>query len=907
MSDQEYCAACGDTGETTGASSLTGEVGTENPPGRDRLRYRLGVHATFKEAMRLAAAKTPGLAPHTSRDDSSAAVAFIDATAVMLDILTFYNERFLNEGYARTATERLSLLELARSIGYELKPGVAASTYLAFEVQIAPGMPETVAITPGIQAQSIPPPGELPQIFETTEALEARPEWNRFGAKTTRLQVWQPGRTEITVSGSGLNLPLGSRLLVLYAPLADDDWEVVEIAGVKEDYERKVTTYTLAKPMVGPKVPLSPDGVYPKIFMFTVEARAFGANAPDWRTLPTSAKRAVLGLGDEAEIPDANKNEWPNFVIHLPVDFNSRFGSLHTFVDVSLVENVIAMASAVDELVLSENPGLLAPIYLFEQYRASTLSLDQEYKAILTGSFIYLDDPEGTALLEVQGAETISRSAFALSGKSTIITADADGLEPFRDSVRSLTVLGGSRELTLAEEVDPEALSGTHVRLPTKVLPPGTVAFGQADPRIPFPPLPVGRFVTLEGFDATTNEPIAALLTIKTIAPHATEDAWDVEFEETITNVARATALFRGNLALSTHGQSHVQVLGHGDARKSWVVFKLAAGPLTYVASASNPRGVASTLEVTVDGVKWSEAEFFYGRDANDEIYTVRHTDARETIVRFGDGRTGRRLPTGTNNLKARYRTGIGSGGNLPAGRITNLMTRPLGLQGVAQPLPASGGDDPEARDDARENAPLSIRTLERLVSLADYADFARTYGGISKAHGVWARFGPTQGVLLTVAGVDGASVVTDPILGENFRGSLERFRDPTVPVQIVDHVANTFVIAARLHFDERYNEADVLAEAAKALTERFSFRRMRLGEAVTASAVISLLQAVRGVIGVDLDLLHLSSAPATAASRLPARGGYIDREGTVYPAELLTLDVTALALTGVPTAAPTV
>ena len=66
---------------------------------------------------------------------------------------------------------------------------------------------------------------------------------------------------------------------------------------------------------------------------------------------------------------------------------------------------------------------------------------------MLVGSFIYLDDPEGTALVEVEGVETISRSAFALSGKSTIITADADQLATFRNSVRSLTVLAGSREL----------------------------------------------------------------------------------------------------------------------------------------------------------------------------------------------------------------------------------------------------------------------------------------------------------------------------------------------------------------------------------------------------------------------------------------------------------------------------
>ena len=183
---------------------------------------------------------------------------------------------------------------------------------------------------------------------------------------------------------------------------------------------------------------------------------------------------------------------------------------------------------------------------------------------------------------------------------------------------------------------------------------------------IAFPP---GRALSVEGFAASTGESVSALLTVKSMAPHATEDAWDVEFAETLpADIERSTAIWRGNLVFATEGQSRVQVLGHGDARKSWVEYQLAAGPLTYVSSATNPRGVASTLEVSVDGVAWMEADYFYGARPDDEIYTVRANDAGASFVRFGDGRTGSRLPTGINNLKAKFRTGLGAGGNLAAG-----------------------------------------------------------------------------------------------------------------------------------------------------------------------------------------------------------------------------------------------
>ena len=95
---------------------------------------------------------------------------------------------------------------------------------------------------------------------------------------------------------------------------------------------------------------------------------------------------------------------------------------------------------------------------------------------------------------------------------------------------------------------------------------------------------------------------------------------------------------------------------------------------------------------------------------------------------------SGARLPTGAANVKAVYRRGIGKGGNVRAGQITLLSTRPLGVKEVINPLRASGGADKEGRDQARRNTPLAVMALDRLVSTRDYADFARTFAGIGKA-----------------------------------------------------------------------------------------------------------------------------------------------------------------------------
>ena len=60
------------------------------------------------------AAGTRPLAALTTRAPDDPAIALLDAWATVADVLTFYQERIANEGFLRTATERRSVLELAR-------------------------------------------------------------------------------------------------------------------------------------------------------------------------------------------------------------------------------------------------------------------------------------------------------------------------------------------------------------------------------------------------------------------------------------------------------------------------------------------------------------------------------------------------------------------------------------------------------------------------------------------------------------------------------------------------------------------------------------------------------------------------------------------------------------------------
>src|SRR6185369_1195249 len=124
-----------DCGCGEGVSAET-PIALQNRPGLSAIAYRVGTYSSFRETLhaRLSGSGQPALNGLTTRDNNDFTIALLDAWAMVGDVLTFYQERIANEAYLRTATERLSVLELARLINYELRPGVAASTYLAFTI-----------------------------------------------------------------------------------------------------------------------------------------------------------------------------------------------------------------------------------------------------------------------------------------------------------------------------------------------------------------------------------------------------------------------------------------------------------------------------------------------------------------------------------------------------------------------------------------------------------------------------------------------------------------------------------------------------------------------------------------------------------------------------------------------------
>ena len=386
-----------------------------------------------------------------------------------------------------------------------------------------------------------------------------------------------------------------------------------------------------------------------------------------------------------------------------------------------------------------------------------------------------------------------------------------------------------------------------------------------------------GRFPTFAGLlvDPSTNRPFRIDGTIDPELFRQGLFAWRVSTQalHTVVNLAaplaytydRGSVTIYGNVADSTHGQSTGEILGNGDATRAFETFTLSQSPLTYV-SAATASGTSSTLAVRVNDLQWQEVDDLASAGSSQRYFVTRESDAQKTSVTFGNGAHGARVPTGTANVKAMYRYGIGSAGNVDTGQISQFATHPLGAQGVTNPLPASGGADPDTADQVRGNAPMAVMALDRLVSVSDYADFARTYAGIGKAVATRLSDGARQLVHLTIAGAGDIPIATNSDLYANLLLSLQTYGDPHQPVEVAVRRVRLIVMAATIGLRPDSAWENVAPAVRAAVLALFAFDARALGQTAFQSEAVAAAQRVAGVAWVNVTTFDGVAETITAA-----------------------------------------
>jgi hypothetical protein len=463
------------------------------------------------------------------------------------------------------------------------------------------------------------------------------------------------------------------------------------------------------------------------------------------------------------------------------------------------------------------------------------LALDAEYEGLAAGALLLV--PSASAGESVVATVTRVRSGPAargpLAGTVTLVELDAD-TPPIAD-VRTVELYEVGKELSLAVP-RPGELVGSHL-------------LAEWDGR---PPLERGRWIILA--DRSGAAHAASVVSSKpgTVGGEAPDpDHLEIEFAPALpSSLDPDSTRMYANVAVASHGERVAdELLGKGDA-SAFQTLRLAKAPVTQRLAPGGGRSAGSSLRVRVGGLRWHGRDSLYGAGPDERVFVAQVDDSGRTAVRFG-GESAR--PATGAEIRAEYRHGLGAAGNVPAGALNVPLDRPAGLRSVVNPLPAVGGRDPEELKALRLNAPGSVRTFGRIVSLRDFEDQARATGLVEKARASWSRQGSEPLVALTVAG-PGGTQLSDK-LRDDLATDLDARRDPNRRLRIDDHVDVAIAVSARIvaRHPDRSGE-DVAAAAGQALERLFAFEARELGQPVHLSDVFAALQGAPGVVGVDVD-----------------------------------------------------
>ncbi len=281
----------------------------------------------------------------------------------------------------------------------------------------------------------------------------------------------------------------------------------------------------------------------------------------------------------------------------------------------------------------------------------------------------------------------------------------------------------------------------------------------------------------------------------------------------------------------------------------------------------------------------WTPRRDLLSTDRGDQVFVVEVEADGTAYLRFGDGRSGRRPPAGTNFF-ATYRIGNGTAGNVGADSISHMVTSdPAFLNSklvlsVSNPLPATGGVDPETIEHVRQNAPSAFRRQERAVTPADYEaltirkDVVQRCGlDIQRSAARLRWTGSWHTMFLTVDRFAGAQVNAD--FEGGLRQCLERYRMAGQDLEVDAPTDVPLEIEMQVCISPGYFFEDVQQALLRVFSNRtqtdgsrgvFHPDNFTFGQAVLLSRIVAAAQAVTGVASVVVGKFQRQGIPSAEA-----------------------------------------
>ena len=867
----------------------------ENRPGLARFRYRIGTYPSMRAHMLDRLVKSPALADwsHLAPDDPG--IALLEGAALIGDILTFYQDLYGNETKLGTATWQDSITDLCRLTGYRPAPGLGGNAVFALEVD----QPGPVNVPEGFPIEAQLEGFDNPSRFETTTDANAYQAFNSFHLyrRRTGLQpitagqksldiVRRDGQTDLATRSEAVDqIAAGDRILILSERLAAHEILVVDRVeehldrvtvhldgAVQQNHPAEISAYVLGRTFrhAGANAQAtfttfqeSPPAVtvYDTIFDRSLSGVSPGSSRYSRLTAQEIALDSeVDDLATGANVICTGLQTSPNSQNFAVVRRIKQITAREViWANVSTSVSVLTLAGSLDptpaEFIVADLAGIELALQASAQpvQTSQSVAVVQQVAPAIAQSF-QIAQPE-TGVLEFD--------VFALNA-AQIQVFDGIGelIAPASGDQHDI------RRLRIHETVGPELKLQAPRSQQNGPVSDGRVSFfGTREEAYAL----AGRRLLFSDDETGSQEIIVAAaqpeLDALGSSPLGDRRMWPIMLSDLPKAAASGfdedapTVTIHGNLVNATQGETQDEiVIGTGDARTTFQTFALPKAPLTYLAAPELTPPQKAELEIRVAGRLWTAVDTFFDRPADAEIYVIRQGEDGNSYVQFADGINGARLPSGRNNVRARYRTGLGARGDLAADSGPKAKGKLAALVGVQMPGPVTGGADPEGPDVSRIAAPLRMQGLGRLVGLSDYEAEALRQPGVLKAGADFGESG-TGSIRLTVLTQDESpesiAAVTAAMRHAN------RCRGPDRhSIEVIAGTRALTSLALQIGFDPIYRREDVLTAVTASLgalrdmtdsveSGLFSIADRRFAQDAHISQAVAAAQQVEGVVWV--------------------------------------------------------
>jgi len=823
-------------------------------------------------------------------------------------ILTEYTDAYANEGYLRTATQWENLRRMVEMLDYHPAPPSSASTMLVLEAKEG----ESGEVKEGFQVKYTPPDGGAPAIFETLEDISVDPALNELrlagynvAPGTLDGNTYKDGngndQTTWIATGDVEGLSAGQVVVIVGS---ETEKNVISMQAVSEEISsfdedtgaitiknedkwkdlNKADAKMLAK-AESVKVPwLHGDDVVQFKKPHGLSSREVIA----WQINSGWCYSTVLE-SDELRIRYSG-NAKPTGNVY-------KTNVIERNTDGELLYPLEASASGFPVVSKNRNGDAKEPSHGKKLDTDGTTAYAKKVTPDKVDR-VYLVNGEDNKI----GAATVAaESGFMFDGgPGELSSGDWVAVETGSNNkvliIVAVSELEDSFSLTLRKpdggnfqgvikrlygpfkyEIRPVGFDRNETPLPAGYSDLDTVSL-DVD-ALPELLIPGHRLVLEQKTDDGFEKAVTATMTeVKAVEPKAGPIIYTLSFEPALdadAGFTLANTVIRGNVVVAGHGKTQPErVLGSGIADQINQEFVFANKEVSFVADGTMDSGVRADMDVKVDGRIWQQVSTLNDSRPTDAHYVVRMTEEGYIRIVFGDGEHGRRLPNGSNNVRINWRKGAGLSGHVnPGGLVKPIKPHRL-LASVRQPMPTSGSGDMEDAMSLRENAPSSLLTFERAVSIADFIHLAASRSSVAQANAFAATSlnARCDSVEVVVVPADGA------VLGDSLQRELQVWLAdhsmPGVEVNVSGFESVTLGLDVVVRVKRSEFDPDSVAAAVKAsLLASVSLKNRRIGQAIYRAELYAIVEAVQGVENSTCLISAVNEADDVTASPLTVKG----------------------------------